>query len=326
MKVILFGQVGQANSTCKKLEEELGMEVEIHQEPLTKENLHLVHGFDALNIDYMPMNADFLQAIKDTGVKYVSTRSVGYDLIDLDAAKRIGLKMGNSSYSPHNVAEYTVMLILMCVRNAKRHLDGYVYQDFYTPDKQGRMLGNTTVGVLGTGRIGTTVIRILHAFGCRILAYDLYPNEEVKQYAEYVALDTLLAQSDIITLHMPSTKENRHMINAESVAKMKKGALLVNTARGALVETDTVLEGLESGQLGGAALDVLEEEVPYYKRNCAGEVIKSRSMNALQGMPNVILTGHNAWNTVDASDETLENSLRSCYWELTGQENPYRLV
>lgn len=326
MKIVLFDQQDLDHPCFKKLEKELGIEIEVHADRITPETLHYAKGADAVNITYSRIGNEILQELHDMGVQYLSTRSIGFDHIDLEAAKKIGLKVGNSSYSPHNVAEYAVMFILMSLRNAKRHLDGNAYQDFVGLGQEGKLLANSTVGIIGTGRIGATVAKMLQGFDCRVLAYDLYPNDEVRKYAEYTDLDTLLGQSDIITLHMPATDENYHMINAETIAKMKKGAHLVNTARGVLVDSSAVIDGLESGQLGGVALDVIEGEVPWYQGNCAGEVIPVRDLNTLRGMAKVIMTGHQAWNTQDATDETLENALRSCYWELTGQKNPYRLV
>ena len=179
-------------------------QITLHTEPPTMETAGLAAGSTCVSMITTPMTEPLLEKFKSLGVGFVSTRSIGYDHIDVAAAKKLGVRVGNVSYSTDSVADYAVMLILMATRKIKAILDRSAAQDYSLKGVQGRELHNLTVGVAGTGRIGRTVIRRLSGFGCRILAYDLYENEEVKQYAEYVPLEEFLAQSDLVTLHMPA--------------------------------------------------------------------------------------------------------------------------
>ena len=231
------------------------------------------------------------------GVKYLPCRSIGYDHIPLDTAKKLGLRISHSHYPPDGVANYTIMLMLMCTRRMNEIMLRANVQDYSLPGKMGRDISGCTVGVIGTGKIGQTVIRHLSGFGCKILAYDLYPNDAVRQYADYVTLAELYAQSDIITLHTNATAENHHLINAGALAKMKDGVLLVNTARGTLIDPDALIAGLESGKIGGAGLDVIEDETGIYYYNRMGQAIPNRELNLLRSYPNVIVSPHTAFYT-----------------------------
>ena len=195
------------------------------------------------------------------------------------------------------MANYTIMLMLMCTRRMNEIMLRANVQDYSLPGKMGRDISGCTVGVIGTGKIGQTVIRHLSGFGCKILAYDLYPNDAVRQYADYVTRDELYAQSDIITLHTNATAENHHLINAGALAKMKDGVLLVNTARGTLIDPDALIAGLESGKIGGAGLDVIEDETGIYYYNRMGQAIPNRELNLLRSYPNVIVSPHTAFYT-----------------------------
>ena len=176
--------------------------------------------------------------------------------------------------------------------------------------------------MIGTGKIGSTVIRHLSGFGCKLLAYDLYPSESVRAYAEYVPLEELYARSDIITLHLNATRENYHLIDAKAIAMMKDGALLVNTARGTLIDPEALLQGLESGKLGGAGLDVVEDEngICYYNR--CGEALPNRELNLLRSYPNVILSPHTAFYTDVNVASMVESVFEAVADFAAGRENP----
>ena len=217
----------------------------------TPENLHLAEGCDAVSTNPCAIRPEYLEAWARMGVKYLPCRSIGYDHIPLDTAKKLGMRISHSHYPPEGVANYTIMLILMCTRKMNQIMLRANVQDYSLPGKMGRDISDCTVGVIGTGKIGQTVIRNLSGFGCKMLAYDLYPNDAVKKYADYVTLDELYARSDVITLHTNATAENHHLINADAIAKMKDGVLLVNTARGTLIDPDALVTGLECGKIGG---------------------------------------------------------------------------
>ena len=197
----------------------------------------------------------------------------------------------------------------MCIRKAL-----YVMMRSHTADYSlgpicGREMQNMTVGIIGTGRIGRTVIRHLSGFGCKMLAYDLYENEEVKQYAEYTDLDTLLKNSDVITLHAPATDDNYHMIDASAIEKMKQDVVIINCARGALIDTDALIDGIESGKVGFAGLDVVEHESGLYYFNRMGEPLHNPKLAILRSYSNVLVSPHTAFYTEEAVANMAENSI-----------------
>ena len=261
------------------------------------DNVSLAQGYDAVSCTPCNMGADMLQRFYDVGVRYVATRSIGYDHIDLEKARQLGMGVCRVSYEPETVADYAIMLMLMCCRNMPHIMNRSLVQDYSLKGKMGKDISDCTVGIIGAGQIGCTVIRHLSGFGCRLLAYDLYPNPQVEGLAEYVSLEQLYAESDIVTLHTPATTENYHLIDTGALSRMKDGVILINTARGSLVDTEALIEGLESGKIGHAALDVLEDEAGLYYANRMGEVIVNRHMAILRAFPNVILSPHTAFYT-----------------------------
>ena len=226
-------------------------------------------------------------------------------------ARELGMKVSNVDYPPNGVANFAIMLMLMSLRKAGHILKRGEVQDYSLKGKIGRDISSCTVGVIGTGRIGQTVLKHLSGFGCSLLAYDLYPNQEVKKIAEYVPLETLLAESDVITLHTNATEENHHLLDAAAFAKMKPGVTIVNTARGKLIDSDALLAALESGQVGAAGLDVLENENGLYYYNRMGDVIPNPELAAFRAMPNVILTDHTAFYTYEDVKSMVRGVLES---------------
>lgn len=290
------------------------------------DNLKLASGYDAVSIITTPLDAPMLAALKEGGVQCISTRTVGYDHIDRKAADKLGLTICNAPYPPNSVANYTIMLMLMCCRKVTHILQRAVLQDYSLQGKIGMELSNCTVGIIGTGKIGRTVISHLKGFGCRILAHDLYRSPEVEELAEYTDLDTLYRESDIISLHMPSTEENFHMINDRAIAKMKAGVILINTARGSLIDSASLIKGLESGKIGAAGLDVIENETNLYYYNLAGQPMDNHELALLKAFPNVIVTPHTAFYTVEAVEHMVKNSIAGCLHALQGEENPFQVV
>jgi D-specific alpha-keto acid dehydrogenase len=255
------------------------------------------------------LSASMLRALKDTGVEHVSTRSIGLNHIDLHAAAHLGITVENAAYAPDGVADYTVMLILMAIRNATETLSSANKGDFRLRSVRGKELRDLTVGVVGVGNIGTAVIRRLHGFGCRVLASNHRGQESA---AEFVSLDELLLESDVVTLHLPLNAETHHLIGRREIERMKPGAFLINTGRGSLVDTDALIVALEDGKLGGAALDVLEGEEGLFYFDCTNRPIDNRLLLALQRLPNVIITPHTAYYTRRALYDTVEQTLIKC--------------
>lgn len=248
-----------------------------------------------------------LRALRRAGVRYVSTRSIGYDHIDVEYAARLGIVVENVAYAPDGVADYTVMLVLMVVRQARTILRRAEALDYRPPAERGRELRDLTVGVIGTGRIGSAVVTRLRGFGCRVLTYD----HRATGAAEPTPLDELLRRSDVLTLHTPLDASTRHLLDRERLALAKPGACVVNTGRGALLDTTALVEALESGRLGGAALDVVEGEDGVFHADC-GERPLADAWVRLHRLPNVLITPHVAYDTDRALHDTVESSLTGC--------------
>ena len=276
---------------------------------VSKTNVRLAHGNQCISVGHKSeISESILLALKESGVKYISTRSIGCNHIDISAAKSMGIAVGNVAYSPDSVADYTLMLMLMAIRNAKSIVSHAERYDFRLGHVRGKELRDMTVGVLGTGQIGKAVIDRLRGFGCHVLAHDR--NQETA--AEYVPLHELLQKSDILTLHVPLSADTFHMIGHEQIQAMKQGAFLINTARGGLVDTDALIKALEKGKLGGAALDVLEGEEGLFYFDCTQKPIDNQFLLRLQEMPNVIITPHTAYYTGRALRDTVENTILNC--------------
>ena len=223
-------------------------------------------------------------------------------------AESVGISVENVAYSPDSVADYTVMLMLMAVRNAKSIIRRADIHDYRLNDVRGRELRDLTIGVIGTGRIGAAVMDRLRGFGCRILAYDRRP----KTAADYVPLDELLQLSDIVTLHTPLNADTYHLLNRRRIEQMKHGAFIINTGRGSLLDTEALIPALESGRLGGAALDVLEGEEGIFYADCRNKPIESKPLLRLQELPNVLISPHTAYYTDHALSDIVENNIINC--------------
>lgn len=250
-----------------------------------------------------------LRALNEAGVEHISTRSIGVNHIDLHAATRLGITVENVAYAPDGVADYTLMLILMAIRNAKETVSSANECDFRLRSVRGKELRDLTVGVAGVGNIGNAVVTRLQGFGCRVLAFNDRGQDAA---AEFVPLDELLLESDVVTLHLPLNAETHHLIGRREIETMKQGAYLVNTGRGALVDTDALVVALEDGRLGGAALDVLEGEEGLFYFDCTKRPIDNRLLLRLQRLPNVVITPHTAYYTQRALYDTVEQTLVKC--------------
>lgn len=303
--------------------EELGLKLVLTSERPSLDNVHFVEGSTCVDILTTPIDRELLQAFYDKGVRYLVTRCIGYDHIDVAAAKEIGITVANTPYGPSGVADYAVMLILMCIRKMGEIMARNVVQDYTLKGMLGRELHNLTVGVVGTGRIGLNVIKNLSGFGCKIICYDLYPNKAAEEYAAYVTMDELLEQSDVITLHAPLTDENYHMINAAAMEKMKKGVVIINTGRGSLIDTAALCDYIENGKVGAAGLDVVENEFDMYYYDRKGDVLPNRELNLFRSYPNVIVSHHMAFFTLNYLKTIVGDSLRGCKAFMTGEENPW---
>lgn len=325
MKIFVYSYRKDEDKYFDKFSKKYNVELEFCHHAPNLENAKLAKGYDCISIVTTAVNDELVKKFHELGVRFISTRTIGYDHIDIKKAKALGIRVGNVTYSPNSVADYTVMLILMTIRKMKSIMDRSSVQDYSLKGVQGRELNNMTVGVIGTGRIGQTVIKRISGFECKILAYDLYKNENLKNIAEYVPLERLLKESDIITMHAPATEDNYHLINKDSLKIMKDGVFIINTARGSLIDTNDLIDAIEQKKVGGAALDVIENEAKLYYNDLKTEILSNRELAILKSYPNVIISPHTAFYTDQAVSDMVENSILSCTLFMENKENPWEV-
>lgn len=263
----------------------------------------LAEGFEAVVIfSQDDASAPVLERLRRGGVVLVSLRAAGFNQVDLEAAERLGIVVARvPAYSPEAVAEHAVGLMLCLNRKIHRAYNRVRERNFALEGLMGFDMKGKTVGVVGAGRIGLAACRILGGFGCRVLAYDVRPSEEGRSLGvEFVDMDRLLRESDIVTLHCPLTPGTRHLIDAEALAKMKDGAMLINTSRGAVVDTRAVIDVLKARRLGSLGIDVYEEEGDLFFKDLSEEILDDEVFARLLTFPNVLITGHQGFFTREA--------------------------
>ena len=318
MKVYVYGVMDYEKESLETLVDKSTEQITCTKEQLTISTLEWAKGYDGVSIHgYCKVDSAILQKMKELGILHISTRTIGYDHIDVATAKNIGIHVYNAHYEPNNVADFTVMMMLIMLRKAKVSICRALVNDFSLDGMIGREMKSLTIGVIGTGKIGTTVIHNLSGFNCRILAYDPYPKLGL---AEYVDLDRLYAQSDIITLHIPLSKENFHMINQSAIKKMKKGVIIINTARGSLIDTDALIEAIENEHIGGAGIDTIEDEVGIMHTDVGTNIVENRSLFYLKQFPNVLYTQHYAFFTQEAIESMVKCGISSILSGVKGEE------
>ncbi|WP_020390272.1 D-isomer specific 2-hydroxyacid dehydrogenase family protein [Kribbella catacumbae] len=308
-RITIYGCEPDEEVLFRELAPRFGVMPTITEEAVSEATVDLASGSRCISVGHKAqITNSTLLALSRAGVAYISTRSIGYNHLEVEYAESVGICVENVAYSPDSVADYTLMLILMAVRNAKSTLRRADVHDYRLNEVRGKDLRDLTVGVIGTGRIGAAVMDRLRGFGCRVLAYDTHPRTS----ADYVPLDELLRLSDVVTLHTPLTPETHHLLNRQRIAQLKPGAFIVNTGRGPLLDTEALVAALESGRLGGAALDVLEGEEGIFYADRSTNPIDSKPLVRLQELPNVIISPHTAYYTDRALSDTVENSIINC--------------
>ncbi len=281
-------------------------------EPLTEKSIDLAAGNAAIVVfTNDEVSETIVKKMKELGVKYIATRSVGTDHINKKAAEEANISIANvPSYSPHSIAEHAVMLVLALNRKLILANQRVKEFDFRLEGLTGFNLFGKTVGLIGLGTIGKVTACIFNGFGCKVIAYDIKAEEEIA-HIKMVSLDELYATADIISLHIPATTEDKYLINSQSLAKMKKGVMLINTGRGSLIHTTHALEALNTGQLGYLGADVYENEHGLFFENHRNDAQKDPILLQLLAHPNVIITPHQAFLTIEALKEiaakTIEN-------------------
>jgi D-lactate dehydrogenase len=297
-----------------------GFEISFVDSPLNAATAHAARGFDAVSI-FVNDRADseVLKILKEHGVKALALRSAGFNHLDVKTMKELGLQAARvPAYSPYAVAEHTVALLLTLNRKIHKAYNRVREGNFSLEGLLGFDLHGKTVGVVGTGKIGQVLCKILTGFGCRVLAYDPYPN--VTLGLNYVDRETLLRESDIVTLHCPLTPETRHFVNAASIAQMKDGVVLLNSSRGALVHTSDLIAGLKSRKIGGVAIDVYEEEEGLFFADHSQDILTDDVFARLLSFPNVLVTGHQAFFTKEAVGNICETTLDNLVELLAGRD------
>jgi D-lactate dehydrogenase len=260
------------------------------------------------------VDAEVVRALASQGVELIALRCAGFNNVDLDACKehRIGV-VRVPAYSPHAVAEHTIGLMLMLNRHLHQAYLRNRSGSFVLDGLTGFDMYGKTAGVIGTGKIGRCVVEILVGFGCHVLAYDKFPHPENGQNPKvnYVPLERLLSDSDIITLHLPLTEESHHLIDSESIGKMKDGVMLINTSRGGLVDTRALIDGLKSKQIASAGLDVYEEEAGIFFHDYSSHIMNDDVLARLMSFNNVVVTSHQAFLTKEALSNIAETTLQN---------------
>ncbi len=301
MNITVFEVSNDERQELELLSRTLPVTLRLEEKNLTVETLSLAEGAEGVStLGRSRLDRAVLEGLKAMGVGYVSTRTIGVDHIDLAAAKELGIRVSHAFYPAEAVADFTIMLMLLVLRRYKPAMWRQQVNDYSLYGLMGRSLRRQTVGVVGTGSIGAAVIRELSGFGCRILAYNLVECEELRPYAAFVDLDTLYRESDIITFHVPFTPETSRMVNRESLSRMKDGVILINTARGELMDIDAVTEGIETEKIGSLAMDVFQNEQGIYHADRKTDILRNKDMVYLRQFPNVVLTQHMAFYTEES--------------------------
>lgn len=327
MKIMVYEARPDEMADLRQQAERLGVEIETTPAVPTLENASLATGCLGVSIlGQGRIDAPLLDAYKALGVAYLSTRTIGYDHIDLDHAFAIGMRVCNASYAPNGVADFTVMMILMCLRQYKQALWRGQVNDFSLTGLQGREMKDLTIGIIGTGRIGAQVIRNLSGFGCRILACDMRHNPAVEPLVTYVDFDTLLSQSDVISLHMPLLESNRHMIDRDAIARMKDGVVIINCSRGELADIEALIEGIETEKIGALGMDTAEGDEGIIHADHRVDILPNRNWFYLHQFRNVIMTQHMAFYTDAAVTSMVRCGLEGICQMASGQPCPTELT
>ncbi|BAK99626.1 D-lactate dehydrogenase [Oscillibacter valericigenes Sjm18-20] len=322
MHIRVYGAQADELAAYQKAESKYGFTFEFAKAPLSEETVDEVHDCDGIIlVTTCHVTGKVAQTLAQRGVKYLATRSAGSDHVDYDAVIKYGLHCANVPfYAPEAIAEHTILMALLVLRHGKKSFEMVRSGDFTMTGLKGRQLGQLTAGVLGTGRIGRTTMTLLNGFGTRVLGWDPYPNAAAEKLGTYVSKEELLKESDIIFLHCPLTSDSYHLICEETLAQMKPGAVLVNTARGGLVDHAAVLKALESGKLSGFAFDVYENESEFVRRKLPVDQISDPVFKELLRRENTAYSAHVAFYTDGAINNMIEVTLDNLKeYEMTGQ-------
>jgi len=320
MKLIDYGVREDEKKYIEEWSQENNIEVTIVSDLLTPETVQLAKGYDGIvAYQQLPYDEKIFDTMNEFGIHVISLRNVGVDNVPIAALKKNNIRLTNvPSYSPEAIAEYSVTGLMALLRNLKHMVRKVDQHDFKWAPDIGRELNELTVGVAGTGRIGRAAIKIYQGFGAKVIAFDKFHNPDIEKQGLYVdSLDTLLKEADVVTLHIPSLGKGHTVINSESIAEMKDDAIVVNTARGDLVNTQDLYDAVADGKLYGAVLDVYENEVGIFNSDLSGQGFSDRLLEKVIKSPRFIVTPHIAFYTTKAVKNMATISLDSMVSELT---------
>ena len=302
MKILFYGAKDYDQQFFDKLAPQYpGVSIKFIEANIYEETASLAKGYDGIcafvNGD---LGAPVVEELNRQGVRLILMRCAGYNNVDLDTAAKYGIKVLRvPGYSPEAVAEHAMALVLTANRHTHKAYIKCRENNFALNGLMGVNLYQKTAGIVGTGKIGLAMARICRGFGMKVIAYDLFPNKEL-DFLEYVSLDELFRRSDLISLHCPLTEETHHLINEESIAKMKEGVILVNTSRGGLIRTDDLIAGIRDHKFFAVGLDVYEEETDFVYEDMSERILQSSTIKRLLSFPNVEMTSHQGYFTEEA--------------------------
>ncbi|OEJ15230.1 lactate dehydrogenase [Brachyspira hampsonii] len=316
MSIAVYSFLDDEAEFFKLMEKKYNTKFTLYRHHLNIDNVKEAKGFDSIVFNARDIITDkVFDKLKEYGVKYMSTRSVGYDNIDIDYANKIGIKIANvPSYSPNSVSEFTVLSLLSIIKNYNNVIINGYNRNYIRTGLVAKEIRNLNIGIIGTGRIGSLTVKHLKGFFPKdIFVYSRTEKEEIKNYAKYVSLDELYANSDAVIYHIPYSKETENMICKDSINKMKKGVYIINVSRGGIVNNKDLLEGLKSGHIGGAAIDVYSNEIEYVNKDIKNIVLKDEIIEELFKMDNVIITPHFAFYTDEALLNMVSTSIDNIF-------------
>lgn len=312
MKLTFFSTQPYDKTFFEEHNKQFGFTIDFFEVPLTEKSVNLLDHSEAICVFVNDRATKIvMELLASKGVKIIALRCAGFNNVDLNAAAYHNIRVVRvPTYSPHAVAEHAVAMILTLNRKTHKAYNRIREQNYSLSGLMGFDLFGKTVGVIGTGNIGKVFCEIMSGFGCRVLAYDVNEQESMKQIGvTYLPLTELLSSADVISLHCPLNEKTRYIINDETVSQMKRGVMLINTSRGGLIDTRSVIKALKSGQLGGLGIDVYEQEETLFFRDLSEHIIEDDSITRLVSFHNVLITAHQGFFTQEAMNQISETTL-----------------
>lgn len=312
MKVLIFSSHSYEKNYFEEINKDFGHQLQFIDSHLTPQTAFIVRGFDCVCAFVNDLlNLETISILKEFGIKLIALRSAGFNHVDLNAAQKYEIPVVRvPAYSPHAIAEHAVALLLALNRKIHKAYNRSREFNFSLDGLVGFDLHKKTIGLIGTGKIGNVMAKIMTGFGCNVIAHDKFPDKN-NHTVKYVSLNELYKESDVISLHVPLNKETLHLIRAESFESMKPNVILINTSRGAIIESKALIQALKKNQILGAALDVYEEEEHYFFSDFSSQGIDDDNLARLLSFPNVLITGHQGFLTHEAISNIVQTTLQN---------------